>query len=99
MEGFQMRRKEWDPTLIVDYIVDSDDAMRSFTINVPADIDMSRTEDRELVQLLSLHVAAGSLYEAQPGVFKYTPEGFAMLKEEARSSRQARLEKERMSRN
>ena len=94
-----MPKKEWDPTPIVDYIVDNDDAVRFFTISVPADIDMSRTEDRELVQLLSLHVAAGSLYEAQPGVFKYTPEGFEMLKEEARSSRQARLEKERMSRN
>jgi hypothetical protein len=94
-----MPKEKWDPTPIVDYIVDSDDAMRSFTIIVPANIDMSRTEDRELVQLLSLHVAAGSLYEEQPGVFKYTPEGFERLKEEARSSRRARLEKERMSRN
>jgi hypothetical protein len=94
-----MGKEKWDLTPIVDYLVDCDDAMQSFTINVPANIDMSRTEDRELVQLLSLQVAAGSLYEAQPGVFKYTPEGFEKLKEEARTSRQTRLEKERMSRN
>jgi hypothetical protein len=99
VEEVHMAKDKWDTTPLVDYIVDGDDAMRSFTIRVPPNIDMARTEDRELVQLLSLHVAAGSLYEAQPGVFKYTLEGFEKLKEEARSSRQTRLEKERMSRN
>jgi hypothetical protein len=94
-----MAKDKWDTTLLVDYIADGDDAMRSFTIRVPPNIDMARTEDRELIQLLSLHVAAGSLYEAQPGVFKYTLEGFEKLKEEARSSRQTRLEEERMNRN
>jgi hypothetical protein len=94
-----MTKEKWDPTPLVDYIVDSDDAMQSFTIHRPANIDMSRIEDRELVQLLSLHVADGSLYEAAPGVFKYTPKGFEKLKQEARSSRTMRLEKERMSRN
>jgi hypothetical protein len=94
-----MPKEKLDPTPELDYMLDSDDAMRSFKINVPANIDMSRTEDRELVEFLSLHVAAGSLYEAQPGVFKCTPEGLEMLREEVRSSTQARLERERMSRN
>ena len=94
-----MAKEKWDPTFLMDYIADSDEAMRSFTMYRPANIDMSRTEDRELVQLLSLHVATGSLYEARPGVFKYTPEGIEKLKEEARSSRRTRLEMERMSRN
>jgi hypothetical protein len=94
-----MPREKWDPTAIVNYIVDCDEAIQSLTIRLRGNIDMSKTEDRELVQLLSLHVATGSLYEAEPGVFKYTPEGFEELKEEARSSREARLEKERMSRN
>jgi hypothetical protein len=99
VEEFQVAKEKWDPTPLMDYIAASDEAMRSFTIRRPANIDMSRTEDRELVQLLSLHVAGGSLYEAQPGVFKYTPEGIENLKEEARRSRQKRLEMERMSRN
>jgi hypothetical protein len=99
VEEFQMAKEKWDPRPLMDYIAASDEAMRSFTIRRPANIDMSSTEDRELVQLLSLHVAAGSLYEAQPGVFKYTPEGMENLKEEARRSRQKRLENERMIRN
>jgi hypothetical protein len=95
-----MVKEKWDrASLLMDYIVDCDEAMRSFTIRMPANIDMSRTEDRELFQLLSLHVATGSLYEAEPGIFKYTPEGLENLKEEARSLKQTRLEKERMSRN
>jgi hypothetical protein len=94
-----MPKEKWDPTPDVDYLVDNEDAMWSFKINMPTNIDMSRAEDRELVQFLALHVAAGSLYEAQPGVFKCTPEGFEILKEEAKSSRLARLEKDRMSRN
>jgi hypothetical protein len=94
-----MAKEKWDPTTLMDYLLDSDEAMRSFTIHKPANIDMSRIEDRELVQFLSLHVAAGSLYEAAPGVFKYTPEGFETLKEEARCLRRKRLEIERMSRN
>ena len=94
-----MTREKWDATSLMEYILDSDEAMRSFTIKMPANTDMSRTEDRELVQLLSLHVAAGSLYEAQPGVFKYTSEGIEKLKQEARISSQKRLEMERMSRN
>jgi hypothetical protein len=98
-EGFQMPKEKWDPRPLVDYLLDNDDLLHLLEINMPANINMSRTEDRKLVQLLSLHVAAGSLYEAQPGVFKYTPEGFEKLKEEARISREARLEEERMSRN
>jgi hypothetical protein len=99
VEEFQMSKEKWDPQPLMDYIADNDEAMRSFAIHRPSSIDMSRAEDRELVQLLSLHVAAGSLYEARPGVFKYTPEGIEKLKQEARTSRQTRLEMERMSRN
>jgi hypothetical protein len=99
MEELQMAKEKWDPTLLMDDIADSDETMRSFTINTPANIDMSITEDRELVQLLSLHVADGSLYEAQPGVFKYTPQGIKKLKEEVWCLRRRRQEKERMSRN
>jgi hypothetical protein len=98
-EGFKMPKEKWDPRPLVDCLLDNDDLLYLLEINIPANINMSRTEDRKLVQLLSLHVAAGSLYEAQPGVFKYTPEGFEKLREEARTFRQARLEKERMSRN
>jgi hypothetical protein len=83
---------------LMDCATDSDTAMRLFTINT-ANMDMSITEDRELVHLVSLHAADGSLYEAQPGVFKYTPQGIEKAKEEARSSRRNRLEMERMSRN
>jgi hypothetical protein len=95
-----MAKEKWDPApLLVDCMVDCDEAMRSFTIRMPANIDMSRTEDRELFQLLLLHVVTGSLYEAEPGIFKYTPKGLEALKEEATSLRQIRLEEERMSRN
>jgi hypothetical protein len=94
-----MAKENWDPTALMDYILDSDEAMQSFTIRKPAHIDMLRIEDRELVQYLSLHMAAGSLYEAAPGVFKYTLAGFETLKEEARCLRRKRLEMERMSRN
>jgi hypothetical protein len=94
-----MRKEKWDPRPLVDYLLDNDGLLHLLEINIPDNINMSRAEDRKLVQLLSLHVAAGSLYEAQPGVFKYTPEGFEKLKEEARICRQARLEEERMSRN
>lgn len=94
-----MPKEKRDPKTLIEQLAESDQALQSFTINAPATIDLSKPEDRELVELLSYHVAAGSLYEAHPGVFKYTPAGIENLKEAARSSRQTRLEIERMSRN
>jgi hypothetical protein len=96
---FKLPKEKWDSTPLTDDRADSDETMRAFTITTPANIDMSITEDRELVQLVSLHVADGSLYEAQPGVFKYTPQGIEKKKREVISARRNRLEMERMSRN
>jgi hypothetical protein len=96
---FKVPKRKWDAMPLKDDIADSDETMRSFRITTPANIDMSITEDRELVQLVSLHVADGSLYEAQPGVFKYTPQGIEKKNREAMSLMRNRLEMERMSRN
>ena len=84
---------------LMEHMAESDDAMQSFTINKPANIDMSRPEDREFVQVLSFHVEAGLLFEAEPGVFRLTPGGIEHLRETARSSRQTRRERERLGRN
>jgi hypothetical protein len=94
-----MSKEKRDSKSLIEQLAKSDQALQSFTINMPGAIDLARPEDAELLELLSYHVAAGSLYEAQPGVFKYTPAGIENLKEVARSSRQARLEVERMCRN
>jgi len=94
-----MVKEKRDPMALMEHMAESDEAMQSFTVNKPANIDMSRLEDREFVQVLSIHVEAGLLFEAEPGVFKLTPGGIEHLRETARSWRQARLERERMSRN
>src|SRR5471032_2967782 len=59
-----MPKEKRDPKTMIEQLAESDQALRSFTINAPATIDLSKPEDRELVELLSYHVAAGSLYEA-----------------------------------
>jgi hypothetical protein len=94
-----MVKEKRDPSALMEYMVESEDAMQSFSVNKPPNIDMSRSEDREFVQVLSFHLAAGFLYEAEPNVFKFTPEGIEHLRQTARCSREMRLEKERMSRN
>jgi hypothetical protein len=55
--------------------------------------------DEAACETLARKFADGSLYEAQPGVFMYTPQGIEKLNEEVRCSRRNRLEMERMSRN
>jgi hypothetical protein len=94
-----MAKQKRDTTALMEHMAESTEAMRSFSVNKPANIDMSRPEDREFVKVLSFHVAAGFLYEAEPDVFKFTPGGIEHLKQMAKSSRETRLEAERMSRN
>jgi hypothetical protein len=94
-----MVKEKRDTATLMEHMAESDKAMQSFSINKPANLDMSRPENREFVQVLSFHVAAGFLYEAEPGVFMFTSGGIEHLKQMARSSREMRLEEERMSRN
>ncbi len=67
-----MVKQKRDTTALMEHMAESTEAMHSFSVNKPANIDMSRPEDREFVKVLSFHVAAGFLYEAEPDVFKFT---------------------------